>query len=513
VSRLFKAPREDGSRFRAELDCRSTQVQQSNITKLKIKNMTTLPFTKSIGRSPLRRGLLLIPLAFVCFGLSPTTQAVDPPPDGFYPGRNTAEGQDALLSLGAPGFFVAIDNTAVGFHALYSTTTGAFNTAAGSDALSHNMTGSSNTAVGFNALKSNTIGLDNTASGSAALQNNITGLDNTASGSAALLDNTTGSENTAVGFGALESNTSGINNTAVGSIALFSNVTGDNNTASGLQALYSNTEGINNTANGLNALFSNTTGNDNTATGHSALQSNTEGNDNTATGHDALFNNTTGSNNIAVGHGAGSNHTSGNNNIDIGFFGVAGESNTIRIGTQGTQTATFIAGINGAAIGGGGAVRVNASGQLGTAPSSARFKENIKPIDKASEAIHALKPVTFRYKQEIDPEGIPQFGLVAEEVEKVNPDLVARDPDGKVYTVRYEAVNAMLLNEFLKEHKKVEEQQASIAELKSTVAQQKRDFQATAAQLTARVDEQASQIQKVSAQLEASKPATQVVNN
>jgi predicted ribosome quality control (RQC) complex YloA/Tae2 family protein len=154
----------------------------------------------------------------------------------------------------------------------------------------------------------------------------------------------------------------------------------------------------------------------------------------------------------------------------------------------------------------GTAVHVNAAGQLGTAPSSQRFKDQIEPMDKASEAILALKPVTFRYKKELDPDGIPQFGLVAEQVEKVNPDLVARDADGKVYTVRYEAVNAMLLNEFLKEHRKVEEQQETITQLK-------RDFGATIAQLTARLDEQAEQIQKVSAQIEVTKPASQVVNN
>jgi Chaperone of endosialidase len=448
---------------------------------------------------------LLVPLVLVCFVFSPTTQAVDPPPDGFYPGRNTAEGQDALLSLGAPGFFVAIDNTAVGFHALYSTTTGAFNTAAGSDALSHNMTGSFNTAVGFNALESNTIGLDNTASGSAALQNNITGNDNTASGSAALLDNTTGSENTAVGLGALESNTSGINNTAVGSVALSSNVTGDNNTASGFQALYSNIEGIDNTANGLNALFGNTTGNDNTASGHSALQSNTTGHDNTANGHDALVNNTTGSDNIAVGHGAGQQLTTGDNNIDIGNAGLAGEANTIRIGhpgffvepgvVVGGHTKTFIAGISGAAIGGGAAVRINANGQLGTAPSSQRFKDEIKPMDKASEAILALKPVSFHYKRAVDPEGTPQFGLVAEEVEKVNADLVIRDSDGRPYTVRYDAVNAMLLNEFLKEHRVVKEQQKEIDALK------------------AELKEQRALIQKVNDKVELKKPAPRTVLN
>jgi Chaperone of endosialidase len=224
----------------------------------------------------------------------------------------------------------------------------------------------------------------------------------------------------------------------------------------------------------------------------------------------SLFNNTTGSSNIALGFRAGSNLTTGNNNIDIGNPGVAGESSTIRIGLF--QTSTYIAGIFGVAVTGGPVV-VNANGRLGVTACSARFKEAIKPMDKVSEAILALKPVTFRYKKEIDADGAPQFGLVAEDVEKVNPDLVVRDAEGKVYSVRYEAVNAMLLNEFLKEHKKVQAQEA-------TIAQQRKDFAASIAQqqkeiesLTAMVKEQAAQIQKVSSQLEMSKPAPQTVLN
>jgi hypothetical protein len=169
-----------------------------------------------------------------------------------------------------------------------------------------------------------------------------------------------------------------------------------------------------------------------------------------------------------LGFNAGKNITTGSDNIDIGNVGIAGESNTIRIGAVGTQTNTFIAGIQGVAVT-GSAVVVNASGQLGVVPSSARFKEAIKPMEKASEAILSLKPVTFRYKEAIDPDRIPQFGLVAEEVEKVNADLVVRDEEGKAMTVRYEAVNAMLLNEFLKEHRKVEEQAATIAQLKNQI--------------------------------------------
>ncbi|MGZ5025131.1 MAG: tail fiber domain-containing protein, partial [Chthoniobacterales bacterium] len=174
-----------------------------------------------------------------------------------------------------------------------------------------------------------------------------------------------------------------------------------------------------------------------------AMMNNVSGGTNTALGVATLYNNTTGGNNIVVRNLSGVNLT-GDNNIDIGNQGVAGESNTIRIGTQGTQTRAFIAGIRGVAITGGQAVGVNASGQLGVKPSSARLKEAIKPMDNASEAILALKSVTFRYKQELDPAGIPQFGLVAEDVEKVNPDLVVRDDKAQIYTARYDAVNAML---------------------------------------------------------------------
>jgi Chaperone of endosialidase len=198
----------------------------------------------------------------------------------------------------------------------------------------------------------------------------------------------------------------------------------------------------------------NNRGNNNAATGAFALQGNTTGHDNTAQGFQSLNGNGSGSNNVAFGSHAGANLTTGNNNIDIGanVLGNAGEANTIRIGKQGTQKSTFIGGIFGTAVT-GSTVVVNSNGKLGVATSSSRFKEAIKPMNKASEAILALKPVSFRYKQDIDPDGIPQFGLIAEEVEKINPDLVVRDDQGKVMTMRYEAVNAMLLNEFLKEHR------------------------------------------------------------
>jgi hypothetical protein len=324
---------------------------------------------------------------------------------------------------------------------------------------------------------------------------------NTAEGDNALFSVTTGAYNTAIGALALENDTTGSFNTATGYLALSRNFDGNFNTATGDQALYNNSSGYNNTASGIVALYSNTTGVDNSANGRSALSSNTTGSDNTADGFNALSRNTTGSFNIALGTLAGANLTTGSNNIDIGAPGVAGESNKIRIGKQGTQNGTFVAGIYNVAVT-GSTVVVNSNGKLGVATSSARFKEAIKPMDKTSEAILALKPVTFRYKRELDPDGILQFGLVAEQVEKVNPDLVVRDADGKVMTVRYEAVNAMLLNEFLKEHRNVSEQQSTIAELKTTVAQQQKQIEALTVTL-----------QKVSDRVALTKPAPKFVAN
>ncbi len=210
-------------------------------------------------------------------------------------------------------------------------------------------------------------------------------------------------------------------------------------------------------------------------------------------GRQALQNNTSGSLNIAVGNLAGHDLTTGSSNIDIGNRGVAGEAQTIRIGEQGKQTATFIAGIFGSTATGGAQVFINSNGQMATVTSSARFKNDIKPMGKSSEALLALKPVIFRYKQELDPDGTPQFGLVAEQVEKVNSDLVVRDQDGKVNTVRYEAVNAMLLNEFLKEHQKVQR-------LEATAEKQQKQIEA----LTATV-------KKVSERIELKKTTPQLV--
>jgi Chaperone of endosialidase len=334
---------------------------------------------------------------------------------------------------------------------------GKINTFLGDDALINNTTGDANVAIGTSALFTNTTGFLNTAIGAGALAQNTTGSLNTATGSSALGSNTTGDHNTATGSGALYSNTAGNFNTAIGEAALTFNTTGNSNTATGAFALDQNTTGFQNTATGRAALANNTDGNENTGTGFHALLNNTTGSENTATGFHALLNNTTGNRNIALGFRAGSDLTTGDKNIDIGNAGLADESGTIRIGRVEDQTATFIAGIAGATVPTGVAVVVDRTGHLGTTTSSARFKEAIKPMDKASEAILALKPVTFRYKKELDADAIPQFGLVAEDVAKVDSDLVAKDNEGKPYTVRYEAVNAMLLNEFLKEHKKVEE--------------------------------------------------------
>jgi len=410
----------------------------------------------------LKKISLIITLALLCFGLLPKTQAVSPTPDGGYPGGNTVEGQNALLSLTTGGF-----NTAVGFLSLRSNTTNSFNTGVGAGTLVFN-----------NADQ------------------------NTATGAGALLSNSTGDRNMANGAFVLFNNTTGNSNTGEGWRALFQNTTGARNTASGREALLSNTTGFENTATGSAALENNTTGNDNTATGFAALNGNTTGALNTANGTGALVN-SNGDLNIALGFGAGVNLATGNNNIDIGNLGVATEANVIRIGTEvavtdpfgvihPAHTATHIAGISGAAVV-GDTVVVDGNGQLGTVASAVRFKKEIRPIDNTSEAILALKPVRFQYKT--DRKGMPQFGLIAEEVAKVNPDLVVRDGNGQIYSVRYEAVNVMLLNEFLKEHRKVEE-------LEANAARQEKQIEALAADQ-----------QKVSVHPEVSKPAPQTVLN
>jgi len=499
---------------------------------------TTLPLKHSMNRTPYLLGLLLIPFALACFALSPVARAVCQ--EGCLMNNNTVLGDGALFSvttgfdntaLGFEALFSVTTgsaNTAVGRHALFSNTAGYFNTAIGDSALNSNTTGTSNTALGYTALTLNTTGIQNTATGWGALQVNSTGNFNTAIGQQALQDNTTASNNTATGWSALGFNTIGESNTAIGSSALFRNTTGSANTANGSAALFRNTTGSNNTAVGHDALALNDTGSNNTANGSGALDGNPfgrqntasgafalssdnewRGNSNTADGFGALNSFRDGNNNIALGSRAGENLRQGSDNIYIGNVGVALESNTIRMGTIGTQTNTYIAGISGATVPTGVAVIVDADGHLGTTTSSGRFKEAIKPMDKASEVILGLKPVTFRYKHELDAKGVPQFGLVAEDVEKVNPDLVARDAEEKIFTVRYEAVNAMLLNEFLKEHRTVQEQGATITHLKSMVEKQ----EAANAQQQKQIEALTTGLQKVSAQLELSKSAPQTVLN
>ena len=359
-----------------------------------------------------KKAALLFVVPLVCFGLLPKAQAVNPPPDGGYPGGNTAEGQNALFNL---------------------------------------TTGTYNTAVGFFSLRSNTEGTFNTGVGAGTLFVN------------------TADQNTAVGAGALL-NTSGGQNTATGAFALFNN-----------------TIGLQNTANGISALFHNTTGSDNTASGLNALAGNTTGEGNTAVGDVALVSNTTGNFNTALGLLAGSNVITANNVICIGAAGFD------------VSDSCFIGNIRGASVSPDAIpVIVDSSNKLGTMTSSKRFKKHIKPMDKDSEAILALKPVTFQYKD--DKTGTPQFGLVAEEVAEVNPGLIVRDKEGKPYTVRYDQVNAMLLNEFLKEHRKNEEQEAVIAQLKQ-------DFQSKLAEQQKQIEALTAGLQKVSAQLAAASPS------
>ena len=459
-------------------------------------NTIILP-ANSLHRWLLERALPVIPLLLACFALSPKAQAVSPPPDGCYPGYTTAEGCSTLQSL-----TTGLGNTGIGWYALFGDTTGSFNTAIGGGALTLN-NGDANTATGAGALLLNTNGQRNTAMGTNALAYNESfgGNYNDAFGAFALLYNIDGFSNNAMGDSALFENEHGVQNTAIGDLALaFNDTTGigmaNYNTAVGAEALYNNTDGDSNNAIGVQALGSNTEGFFNQAMGVQALGSNVDGEVNVAIGDSALSSNVHGSFNTVVGWDAGLT-AEGDDNIYIGATsadGVTNESGTVRIGDPNFVVACYIAGIVGQTATSGSPVLIDANGKLGTLTSSARFKDDIKAMDKTSESIFALKPVTFRYKHELDARGIPQFGLVAEEVEKVNPDLVARDERGKPYTVRYEAVNAMLLNEFLKEHRKVE--------------QQRKDFEAALAQQQKQIDALTSGLQKVSAQLEAEQSCT-----
>jgi len=321
------------------------------------------------------------------------------------------------------------------------------NTATGKSALADNVSGNYNTATGGYALEKNTGGSHNTATGYFALNGNTTGLDNTATGYTALNFNTTGHDNTASGSFALEANTIGHSNLAAGAYALTANTTGTENAASGMKALFSNKSGSQNTADGFFALYLGT------------------GSRNTAIGTRALNYLTAGEDNVALGYEAGYNVANGSANIEIGSPGDKDDTQTIRLGVQGTQKQAFIAGIFGTTATGGVPVVVTPTGQLGTVTSSARFKRNIRDMGPASDALLRLRPVTFQYRADLDPTGTPQFGLVAEEVEKVAPDLVVRDAQHQPYSVRYDAVNAMLLNQVQKQQRTIDAQQKMLADL------------------------------------------------
>jgi hypothetical protein len=331
-------------------------------------------------------------------------------------------------------------NTAMGANALADLTTGTNNTAAGDEALEKNTDGSYATAFGAQALYSNTTGQNNTAAGNGALSSNTTGNYNSAFGSLALSGNVTGDDNTAVGLNALVGGPSGNDNTALGYSALF-NTSGQQNTAVGSQALYANSGGSSNTAIGFESAY-NTTGVANTALGRLALSSNT-----------------TGEFNIAVGDHGGQNVTTGSYNIEIGNDGSSSDNGVIRIGTAGSQTTTHIAGISTAQVT-GAAVYVTSSGQLGVLASSERYKTAITTMGSATQKLQQLRPVTFHLKA--DPLGAVQYGLIAEEVDKVYPELVIRDEAGKIQGVRYDELAPMLLNEMQKQAQHLTAQQATL---------------------------------------------------
>jgi hypothetical protein len=349
-------------------------------------------------------------------------------------------------------------------------TDGAFNTAMGTSALASNNGSQGNTAAGYCALCFNSTGYENTAFGLETLYFNTSGGYNIAVGSLALMRNTTGSSNTASGWAALYANKTGNGNTAAGANALTNNRTGDNNTASGSLALYYSTGGDENTASGFEALYSNQTGSNNAAVGAWGLFSNTDGHDNTACGQDALYSNTSGSYNVGLGENAGYYVTTGSNNIEIGTFGNAADSRTIRIGTPSVHVATYIAGIGDAKVT-GSAIYVTSTGQLGVLASSERYKTAIATMGPTSEKLQQLRPVTFRLKK--DRAGTVQYGLIAEEVARVYPELVVRDEAGNIEGVRYEELTPMLLNEVQKQQQKVAVQTAAIEDMQQELGELK----------------------------------------
>lgn len=371
-------------------------------------------------------------------------------------GEPGPQGPIGLPGPQGPSGVVSFDtgNTAGGTNALANNSTGSNNTAFGQQALTENSIGNNNTAVGRRALEKNTA-TGNTAIGVGTLQNNTSGVTNTALGVIALQANTLGMENTGIGAFALNANTTGSDNTAVGANALVLNTSGVNNTAHGGDALHDNTTGLGNVGLGFQAVLKNQDGNYNTATGREALYTNVSGSNNVATGYQSLWS-STGSNNVAIGAQAGKNATNGNNNIYISHQGFAGEGGTIRIGSGGIQTSTFIAGIRGATTGvtDGITVLIDSNGQLGTVSSSRRYKEDIVDMNEVSSRLLDLRPVTFRYKQPFNDGTKPlQYGLIAEEVAERFPDLVVFGQDGQAETIQYHKLTTLLLNELQKEHR------------------------------------------------------------
>jgi Chaperone of endosialidase len=405
---------------------------------------------------------IILTLGLMAGHVAQNAFGVSPPPDGGYPNFTTAEGLNALKNLTA-----GAGNTGIGWYSLFSDTVASFNTGVGAGTLAFNIA-DNNTAVGTAALLLNTTGVSNTGIGSTALLHNNGG-NNTAVGAGALTSNTTGNGSTAIGVGALASNIDGNGNTATGLLALNANEHSSGNTAYGFAALQNNLA-INNTAMGAGALHLSVGGGNNTAVGFNALGSEVNGISNVAVGSGALANAIHGFN-IAVGADAGSLVTTAIGVIAIGHLGAD------------VGGSCFIGNIRGVTTNIADAIPVviDSFGQLGTLSSSQRLKKDIKPMEGGSSSVLDLKPVTFHYKN--DKSNIPQFGLIAEEVAKVSPDLVARDKNGEIYTVRYDAVNVMLLNEFVKEHRKVEELEAAVAELAATVKEQAAELRRVSGQV------------------------------
>jgi hypothetical protein len=407
---------------------------------------------------------LLVPLVLICFGLAPMAQAVGPDTDGSIPGSNNGEGIGVLVSR----------------------TSGIWNTGTGFEALNHLTAGNQNTATGVRALFTDTSGGYNTATGVYSLYSNTTGFFNSATGAYSLTNNADGIYNTATGYSALYSNTEGFSNTATGFGALYKNTTGNINTATGLQALYQNTTGSDNTATGVAALLSNTTGSENTAIGWGAGDTITTGDSNTCLGVFSCFNTTFADNVVCIGADAfGENFSNRAYIPNIGQFAQAPAAGTIEFVT----------------------VRLS-DGKLGHDVSARRYKDDIKPMGDASELLYKLKPVTYRYKEtDVDPKKGPapqnlDYGLIAEEVAEIDPQLAIHDGKGQIESLRYKAIYNMLLNEFLKEHRKGEQQGRKIEKLEATIAKQQQQIEALTTGL-----------QKVSDQLELSKRAPQMVAN